>query len=248
MLTGKRCVCLGLCAACLFLGGCRAAEQTESEPETLPDGQAQSAASSQALEAAAPDFAKYGMTMDREEYFSRERYIDWCQPLTRASGSGYGRTVSFPTSQLEVTAAGGAEYKKAAIYEVPDEIAGDVSAFLPGEYVFYYQVGNDLYQVFYPESPDCETEKIFSSEEPFFFWFLSNYRMLIGYESQAFRQALERVQSTGVDEEMPQQYDWYVLDIRTGALERLPGGKNYSVMTEEEREELFPLAEEQANP
>lgn len=95
------------------------------------------------------------------------------------------------------------EYKKAAIYEVPTEIAGSVSAFLPGEYVFYYQVGNDLYQVFYPESPDCETQKIFSSEKPFFSWFLSNYRMLIGYESQAFQEALARVNTTGVDEPMP---------------------------------------------
>ena len=33
---------------------------------------------------------------------------------------------------------------------------------------------------------------------------------------------------------MPQQYDWYVLDIRSVALQRLPDGKNYSAMTEEE--------------
>ena len=200
--------------------------------------------SSEALGTDTPDFAGHGMTMSREEYFSRERYVDWCQSLTCASGSGYGRTVYFPTAQLVLTEAGGVEYKKAAIYEVPAEIQGNISAFLPGEYVFYYQVGNDLYQVFYPESPDCETQKIFSSEEPFFSWFLSNYRMLIGYESRAFQEALARVNATGVDEPMPQQYDWYVLDIRSGALQRLSDGKNYSAMTEEEREQFFPIEEE----
>lgn len=100
--------------------------------------------------------------------------------------------------------------------------------------------------MFYPESPDCETQKIFSSEKPFFSWFLSNYRMLIGYESQAFQEALARVNATGVDEPMPQQYDWYVLDIRSGALQRLPDGKNYSAMTEEERERLFPTKGEES--
>ena len=243
-LTGKRCVCLGLCVACLFLGGCRAAEEAASDPGAQTDGQAQSVESSEALGTDTPDFAGHGMTMSREEYFSRERYVNWCQSLTCASGSGYGRTVYFPTAQLVLTEAGGVEYKKAAIYEVPAEIQGNISAFLPGEYVFYYQVGNDLYQVFYPESPDCETQKIFSSEKPFFSWFLSNYRMLIGYESQAFQEALARV--NGVDEPMPQQYDWYVLDIRSGALQRLPDGKNYSAMTEEERERLFPTKGEES--
>ena len=200
----------------------------------------------EALGTDTPDFAGHGMTMSREEYFSRERYVNWCQSLTCASGSGYGRTVYFPTAQLVLTEAGGVEYKKAAIYEVPAEIQGNISAFLPGEYVFYYQVGNDLYQVFYPESPDCETQKIFSSEKPFFSWFLSNYRMLIGYESQAFREALARVNATGVDEPMPQQYDWYVLDIRSVASQRLPDGKNYSAMTEEERERLFPTKGEES--
>lgn len=141
MLTGKRCVCLGLCAACLFLGGCRAAEQAVSDPGAQTDGQAQSAVSSEALGADTPDFAGHGMTMSREEYFGRERYINWCQSLTCASGSGYGRTVYFPTSQLVLTAAGGVEYKKAAIYEVPTEIAGSVSAFLPGEYCFLLSGG-----------------------------------------------------------------------------------------------------------
>lgn len=202
-LTGKRCVCLGLCVACLFLGGCHAAEEAASDPGAQTDGQAQSVESSEALGTDTPDFAGHGMTMSREEYFSRERYVNWCQSLTCASGSGYGRTVYFPTAQLALTEAGGVEYKKAAIYEVPAEIQGNISAFLPGEYVFYYQVGNDLYQVFYPESPDCETQKIFSSEKPFFSWFLSNCRMLIGYESQAFQEALARVNATGVDEPMP---------------------------------------------
>ena len=141
-LTGKRCVCLGLCVACLFLGGCRAAEEAASDPGAQTDGQAQSVESSEALGTDTPDFAGHGMTMSREEYFSRERYVNWCQSLTCASGSGYGRTVYFPTAQLVLTEAGGVEYKKAAIYEVPAEIQGNISAFLPGEYVFYYQVGN----------------------------------------------------------------------------------------------------------
>lgn len=136
MLTGKRCVCLGLCVACLFLGGCRAAEEAVSDPGAQTDGQAQSVESSEALGTDTPDFAGHGMTMSREEYFSRERYVDWCQSLTCASGSGYGRTVYFPTAQLVLTEAGGVEYKKAAIYEVPAEIQGNISAFLPGEYVF----------------------------------------------------------------------------------------------------------------
>ena len=42
MLTGKCCVCLGLCVACLFLGGCRAAEEAVSDPGAQTDGQAQS--------------------------------------------------------------------------------------------------------------------------------------------------------------------------------------------------------------
>ena len=100
MLTGKRCVCLGLCVACLFLGGCRAAEEAVSDPGAQTDGQAQSVESSEALGTDTPDFAGHGMTMSREEYFSRERYVNWCQSLTCASGSGYGRTVYFPTAQL----------------------------------------------------------------------------------------------------------------------------------------------------
>ena len=40
------------------------------------------------------------------------------------------------------------------------------------------------------------------------------------------------------------RYDWYVLDIRSGALQRLSDGKNYSAMTEEEREQFFPIEEE----
>lgn len=82
MLTGKRCVCLGLCVACLFLGGCRAAEEAASDPGAQTDGQAQSVESSEALGADTPDFAGHGMTMSREEYFSRERYVNWCQSLT----------------------------------------------------------------------------------------------------------------------------------------------------------------------
>lgn len=135
-LTGKRCVCLGLCVACLFLGGCRAAEEAASDPGAQTDGQAQSVESSEALGTDTPDFAGHGMTMSREEYFSRERYVNWCQSLTCASGSGYGRTVYFPTAQLVLTEAGGVEYKKAAIYEVPAEIQGNISAFLPANMFF----------------------------------------------------------------------------------------------------------------
>ena len=86
-LTGKRCVCLGLCVACLFLGGCHAAEEAASDPGAQTDGQAQSVESSEALGTDTPDFAGHGMTMSREEYFSRERYVNWCQSLTCASGS-----------------------------------------------------------------------------------------------------------------------------------------------------------------
>ena len=71
MLTGKRCVCLGLCVACLFLGGCRAAEEAASDPGAQTDGQAQSVEYSEALGTDTPDFAGHGMTMSREEYFSR---------------------------------------------------------------------------------------------------------------------------------------------------------------------------------
>ena len=60
------------------------------------------------------------------------------------------------------------------------------------------------------------------------------------------RDRLARVNATGVDEPMPQQYDWYVLDIRSVALQRLPDGKNYSAMTEEERERLFPTKGEES--
>lgn len=49
MLTGKRCVCLGLCVACLFLGGCRAAEEAVSDPGAQTDGQAQSVESTEIL-------------------------------------------------------------------------------------------------------------------------------------------------------------------------------------------------------
>lgn len=209
--------------------------------EILSDSGEESTAFSQGSPAAAPDFARYGMTMSREEYFSRERYVSWCNHLS----CEFGRTVSFPTGQLVLTSSGSAEYKKAVIYEVPAEIEGKISAFLPGDYVFYYQVRGDLYQVFYPDNPDCETRLIFSSEEPVFFWFLSNYRVLIGYESRAFREALARVNETGIDEILPQQHDWYVLDTRDGNTHRLPDGKNYSVMTEEERALLFPIEEEE---
>lgn len=150
----------------------------------------------------------------------------------------------FPDCAAGFNGGGRRGIQKGRHIRSPRRNSGKYFGLSAGEYVFYYQVGNDLYQVFYPESPDCETQKIFSSEEPFFSWFLSNYRMLIGYESQAFQEALARINATGVDEPMPQQYDWYVLDIRSGALQRLSDGKNYSAMTEEEREQFFPIEEE----
>ncbi len=240
----KRVFCLTLCAALLFFSGCRTAQDapsasvpTQSVSE-VSRSSLEDAEISEAQPPARPDFAGHGMEMSREAYFGRERYVDWNQSLSR-----FGRSIRFPTDQLVLTPSGGTEYKQTVIYEVPAEIQGEISAFLPGDYVFYYTVGNTLYRVFYPDSPDCETERIFSSEQPFFFWFLSNYRTLIGFESEEFKAALERVESTGVDEEMPQQYVWYVMDTRSGELQKLPERYNYSVMDEEQRERLFPLEE-----
>lgn len=241
----KRGFCLALCIALLFLSGCRTTQDAPSA--SAPDQNAPEASRSSLEDAkiseaqppAQPDFAGHGMEMSRETYFGQERYVDWNQSLSR-----FGRAVRFPTDQLVLTPSGGAQYKETVIYEVPAEIQGEITAFLPGDYVFYYTVDNGLYRVFYPDSPDCETERIFSSEQPFFFWLLTNYRTLIGFESEEFREAVE---SAGVDEEMPRQYDWYALDVRTGELEKLPEGYNYSVMDEKEREALFPL-EEPGNP
>lgn len=244
----KRGFCLALCIALLFLSGCRAAQDAplaSAPDQSAPESSRSSLEDAKIPEAqppAQPDFAGRGMEMSREAYFGQERYVDWNQSLSR-----FGRSVRFPTDQLVLTPSGGTEYKETVIYEVPEEIQGEITAFLPGDYVFYYTVDNGLYRVFYPDSPDCETERIFSSEQPFSFWFLTNYRTLIGFESEEFREALERVESTGVDEEMPQQYDWYTLDARTGQLQKLPAGYNYSVMDEEQREALFPLEEPQ-NP
>lgn len=234
--------CLALCIALLFLSGCRAAQDAplaSAPDQSAPEASRSSLEETEASEAQSPvrpDFAGYGMEMTREAYFNRERYVNWNQSLSR-----FGRSVRFPTDQLVLTPSGGTEYKTTVIYEVPEEIQGEITAFLPGDYVFYYTVDNGLYRVFYPDSPDCETERIFSSEQPFFFWLLTNYRTLIGFESEKFREALSRVESTGVDEEMPQQYDWYALDTRTGELQKLPAGYNYSVMEEGQREALFPL-------
>ncbi len=240
----KRGFCLALCIALLFLSGCRTAQDAPSAsapaqnaPETSRSS-LEDAKISEAQPPAQPDFAGRGLEMSRETYFGQERYVDWNQSLFR-----FGRAVRFPTDQLVLTPSGGAQYKETVIYEVPAEIQGEITAFLPGDYVFYYTVDNGLYRVFYPDSPNCETERIFSSEQPFFFWLLTNYRTLIGFESEEFKAALERVESTGVDEKMPQQYVWYVLDTRSGELQKLPERYNYSVMDEEQRERLFPLEE-----
>ena len=138
-----------------------------SDPGAQTDGQAQSVESSEALGTDTPDFAGYGMTMSREEYFSRERYVDWCQSLTCASGSGYGRTVLFPDCAAGFNGGGRRGIQKGRIYEVPPKFREIFRLFCPANMFLLSGVGNDLYQVFTRKAPDCETQKIFSSEEPF---------------------------------------------------------------------------------
>ena len=162
MLTGKRCVCLGLCVACLFLGGCRAAEEAVSDPGAQTDGQAQSVESSEALGTDTPDFAGHGMTMSREEYFSRERYVDWCQSLTCASGSGYGRTVYFPTAQTGFNGGGRRRIQKGRHIRGPRRNSGQYFGFSARRICFLLSGGQSTFT-------RCSTRKALTAKHKRFF-------------------------------------------------------------------------------
>ncbi len=222
-----------LAMICLFLSGC--ADPAPSGIDSKSDSEEISLSQAQKEEppvvSSAPEeepirelrLSDYGITQDREAYFSQERYIDWDFTTGGLRGdraridwesmSGYNNQFYLETDEFQLI-SGKISYQKVPILAVREKMD---HVFWESRYLLYYSTGGALYRAFIPDYPNIEPEKVGEFGEEFqLFLPVTNFVTVICFPSEEWKAYLEKgdasIDFTGI------QYDYAFFDARDRSL------------------------------
>lgn len=226
------CFAVLLMVVCLFLNGCvsPAPDSIESAPGSEEISLSRAREEEPPVVSGAPEeqeqelrLSDYGITQDREAYFSQERYIDWDFTTSALRGekariqwdsmSGYNNQFYLETDEFQLI-SGKISYQKVPILTVREKMD---HVFWESRYLLYYSSGGALYRAFIPDYPNIEPEKIAEFGEEFrFFLPVTNFVTVICFPSEEWKAYMEKgdssVDFTGV------QYDYAFFDARDKSL------------------------------